>query len=90
MPTKPYRIGLDIGGTFTDLVLYDGHKHQISLHNCLTTPHDPSIAALEGLAELTRQAGIELADVDEIIHGTTLVTNTIIERKGVRLGLLAT
>src|SRR5205085_4612522 len=85
-----YRIGLDIGGTFTDFVLYDGEQRRISLHKCLTTPHDPSLAALEGLGELTREAGIALEQVDEIIHGTTLVTNAIIERRGVPVGLLTT
>src|SRR4051812_33483918 len=81
------RIGLDIGGTFTDFVL---HHERISLYKCLTTPQDPSVAALEGLGELTRQAGIRLAEVSEIVHGTTLVTNAIIERRGARLGLLTT
>ena len=82
------RIGLDIGGTFTDFVLHHGGR--ISLYKCLTTPQDPSVAALEGLGELTAQAGIRLADVSEIVHGTTLVTNAIIERRGARLGLLTT
>ncbi|MGH6814456.1 MAG: hydantoinase/oxoprolinase family protein, partial [Hyphomicrobiaceae bacterium] len=90
MTTKAYRIGLDIGGTFTDLILADERTHRISLHKCLTTPHDPSIGAFEGLVDLIRQAGIGLGDVDEIVHGTTLVTNTIIERTGVKLGLLTT
>ena len=85
-----YRIGLDIGGTFTDFVLYDDRAREIALYKCLTTPHDPSIAALEGLGELTAQSKITLAEVDEIIHGTTLVTNAIIERRGVKLGLLTT
>jgi N-methylhydantoinase A/oxoprolinase/acetone carboxylase beta subunit/N-methylhydantoinase B/oxoprolinase/acetone carboxylase alpha subunit len=90
MTRAGYRIGLDIGGTFTDFVLYDEGAHRIALHKCLTTPRDPSTAALEGLAALTAQAGITLADVAEIIHGTTLVTNAIIERRGVPLGLITT
>ncbi len=85
-----YRIGFDIGGTFTDFILYDGAQRTIALHKCLTTPHDPSQAALEGLAELTTRAGLSLADIDEIIHGTTLVANAIIERNGAPLGLLTT
>ena len=88
---KPiYRVGLDIGGTFTDFVLYDAHSRRISLYKCLTTPRDPSAAALEGLGKLTAQAGIGIADIGEIVHGTTLVTNAIIERRGARLGLLTT
>src|SRR5438105_1364404 len=90
MSTASYRVGLDIGGTFTDFVLYDGAQRRIALYKCLTTPHDPSVAALEGLAALTAEAGITLGDVSEIVHGTTLVTNAIIERRGARLGLLTT
>ncbi|WP_270933634.1 hydantoinase B/oxoprolinase family protein [Falsiroseomonas oryzae] len=85
-----WRIGFDIGGTFTDFILADAEAGSIRLHKCLTTPADPSIGALEGLAAVTAAAGIALSDVGEIIHGTTLVTNAIIERKGARLGLLAT
>ncbi|MGB9368077.1 MAG: hydantoinase B/oxoprolinase family protein [Xanthobacteraceae bacterium] len=90
MAKASHRVGLDIGGTFTDFVLYDGGERRISLYKCLTTPQDPSIAALEGLGALMAEAGIMLADVSEIIHGTTLVTNAIIERRGSRLGLLTT
>ena len=88
---KPiHRVGLDIGGTFTDFVLYDAERRRIALYKCLTTPQDPSVAALQGLRELTAEAGVSLADVAEIVHGTTLVTNAIIERRGARLGLLTT
>src|SRR5689334_19946515 len=87
---QKYRVGLDIGGTFTDFVLYDATNCRISLYKCLTTPHDPSAAALEGLSELAAQADINIADIGEIVHGTTLVTNALIERRGARLGLLTT
>jgi 5-oxoprolinase (ATP-hydrolysing)/N-methylhydantoinase A len=82
------RIGFDIGGTFTDFVLL--HGGQTRLHKVLTTSHDPSIAALQGLMEITAAAGVSLADVREIVHGTTLVTNAVIERKGAKLGLVTT
>jgi len=85
-----YRVGLDIGGTFTDFVLYDGTRRRIALYKCLTTPQDPSVAALAGLGELATEAGIAVADIGEIIHGTTLVTNAIIERRGAAVGLLTT
>src|SRR5262245_27154129 len=88
--SNSHRIGHDIGGTFTDFVLYDGGKRRISLYKCLTTPQDPSVAALEGLGALTAEAGITLSEVSEIVHGTTLVTNAIIERRGAKLGLLTT
>ena len=88
--TSRWRIGFDIGGTFTDFVLYDGEAGSVQLHKRLTTPHDPSEAALLGLAELVEMAGITLHDVGEIVHGTTLVTNAVIERKGSKLGLITT
>jgi 5-oxoprolinase (ATP-hydrolysing)/N-methylhydantoinase A len=90
MAEPSHRVGLDIGGTFTDFVLYDAERRRISLYKCLTTPDDPSVAALEGLGTLTAEAGLTFGDVAEIVHGTTLVTNAIIERRGVRLGLLTT
>jgi 5-oxoprolinase (ATP-hydrolysing) len=85
-----WRIGFDIGGTFTDFILADAGAGSIRLHKCLTTPTDPSVGALAGLAELTTAAGIALPEVAEIIHGTTLVTNAIIERKGAPVGLITT
>ena len=85
-----WRIGFDIGGTFTDFILYDSQARSVRLHKRLTTPHDPSEAALIGLGELVEMAGITLADVGDIVHGTTLVTNAVIERKGSKLGLITT
>jgi len=85
-----YRIGFDIGGTFTDFILLDAERRDIRLHKCLTTPADPSIAALEGLGQIVADAGLTLADIGEIVHGTTLVTNALIERRGAKLGLITT
>ena len=90
MQATPYRIGFDIGGTFTDFILVGGETGTLHLHKCLTTPEDPSIGALEGMTDLLRAAGVDLAEVDHVVHGTTLVTNAIIERSGARLGLLTT
>ena len=90
MPPDRYRVGFDIGGTFTDFVLHDAEREQITLHKCLTTPRDPSVGALEGLDELLRRAGIGFSDVAGIVHGTTLVTNSIIEQAGAKLGLITT
>ena len=84
------RIGFDIGGTFTDFILADEATGRLHLHKCLTTPEDPSIGALEGMTDLLRAAGVDLAEVGQVVHGTTLVTNSIIERTGARLGLLTT
>lgn len=85
-----WRIGFDIGGTFTDFVLYDGAGGGVTLHKRLTTPRDPSEAALLGLEEIVAMQGLTLSDIADIVHGTTLVTNAIIERKGARLGLITT
>jgi 5-oxoprolinase (ATP-hydrolysing) len=85
-----YRIGFDIGGTFTDFVLLDAGARSIQLHKVLTTTPDPAEGALAGLAELCGRAGIELRDVGTLVHGTTLVTNTIIERTGAPTALLTT
>ncbi len=85
-----YRVGVDIGGTFTDFVLYDALKGAFHVHKRLTTADHPSHAALVGLKEVTDFAGITLREVGEIVHGTTLVSNALIERKGAKTGLITT
>ncbi len=86
----PLRLGFDIGGTFTDFVLVDPATGALRLHKLLTTPQDPAIGALEGLRQIVAAHGARLEDVGEIVHGTTLVTNTVIERSGAKLGLITT
>ena len=85
-----YRLGFDIGGTFTDFVLSDPESNEISVHKCLTTPDDPSVGALKGLQEILSNQGLNFSDVNHLVHGTTLVTNALIERQGARTGLLTT
>ena len=85
-----YGIGVDIGGTFTDFVLLDGATGGLSLHKRLTTPDDPARGAMEGLTELLSESGVDLADCGTLVHGTTLVTNAVIERRGARTALLTT
>ena len=85
-----YRIGVDVGGTFTDFALTGPGIGTSAIHKQLTTPHDPSAAVLEGVAILAARHGIPIAAMGELVHGTTLVTNAIIERKGARTGLLVT
>ena len=84
------RIGIDVGGTFTDFVLVDEDRDLIFTGKRLTTPDDPSRAILEGTTRLLAEAEIEAGDVRSIVHGTTLVTNTIIERTGAKVGLITT
>ncbi|MFO0997008.1 MAG: hydantoinase/oxoprolinase family protein [Alphaproteobacteria bacterium] len=75
--------GVDVGGTFTDIALFDPTTGRIVLNKLLTTSTDPHRAILEGLRQLGTQAG-------NVIHGTTLVTNALIERKGAAVGLITT
>ena len=85
---RTLRFGFDIGGTFTDFVLIDSESGAITTHKTLTTPHDPAIAVLQGWQELVP---LELAPrVESAIHGTTLFTNALIERKGARTAFLTT
>ncbi|MCY4496219.1 MAG: hydantoinase/oxoprolinase family protein [Rhodospirillaceae bacterium] len=86
----PYRIGVDIGGTFTDFALFDEAKRAMTIHKRLTTPADPSTAVLEGIATLLGDHRVAVSDVDAVVHGTTLVTNAVIERRGAATGMLAT
>jgi 5-oxoprolinase (ATP-hydrolysing)/N-methylhydantoinase A len=83
------RVGIDIGGTFTDLALVDG-SGRVWRHKLLTTPQHPDEAALRGLGELCQQAGVPLEALGSVVHATTLVTNALIERKGARTALLTT
>ena len=84
------RLGIDIGGTFTDFVLLDDATGRITTYKCLTTPRDPSDAIEEGIEALGRGLPGYVNQLEEIIHGTTLVINSIIERKGARTGLITT
>jgi N-methylhydantoinase A len=90
MSDKCYRLGCDIGGTFTDFVLINDRTGEIHINKCLTTPADPSDAVEQGILELAKKVPGYVPMLDEVIHGTTLVINSIIERKGAKTGLIAT
>ena len=85
-----HRLGVDIGGTFTDFALVDDQTGALAVHKQLTTPADPSQCVLAGLAALLERTGTEIAELTTIAHGTTLVTNAVIERKGAATGMLVT
>ncbi len=87
---KTTRIGVDVGGTFTDFVMVDQKREQIYTGKRLTTSGDPSIAIIEGTERLLDEAVMPIGSVDSVVHGTTLITNTVIERKGARVGLITT
>jgi N-methylhydantoinase A/oxoprolinase/acetone carboxylase beta subunit len=85
-----YKLGIDIGGTFTDFVILDEEKGWMEIGKCLTTAQDPSRAVIEGFTEILRRTRKPVKEVFNVIHGTTLVTNTLIEQKGAKTGLITT
>ncbi|NBE06787.1 hydantoinase/oxoprolinase family protein [Paragemmobacter ruber] len=88
MPSPQTRIGADIGGTFTDIVLeHDGAIHSTKILTSYSAPEQP---ILDGIRLLLDQAGIGPADIDIVIHGTTLATNALIERRGARTAFVTT
>jgi len=85
-----YSLGIDIGGTFTDVVVQDHEKgHQFS-RKLLTTHDDPARAVLTGVAEVIHEDGVPATEIGRVVHATTLFTNALIERKGAETGLIAT
>lgn len=90
MREKIYCLGCDIGGTFTDFVLINQKNGEVKVHKCLSTPEDPSKAIFEGINKFLDEDGQSLNQTAEIIHGTTLVINAIIERKGAKTALVTT
>jgi len=81
------RLAVDIGGTFTDIVIEGARRFTLKV---LTTPRAPELAVIEGVLELFETARLKPADIDVFVHGTTLATNAIIERKGAKTALIAT
>jgi N-methylhydantoinase A len=89
-PKTRYRIGFDIGGTFTDFALHDRVTGQVHVWKRLSTPSDPSVGALAGLDDLLSAHGLSADQVEQVVHGTTIGANTVIERKGARTALITT
>src|SRR5271163_2753666 len=81
-----WQIGVDVGGTFTDLLALDPERGVFRVAKVLSTPEDQSIGFIAGLAELET----DLAAVAALVHGTTVATNAVLERKGARCGLVTT
>ncbi|MGI4951069.1 MAG: hydantoinase/oxoprolinase family protein, partial [Janthinobacterium lividum] len=84
------RIGIDIGGTFTDLQVFDGRTGALHSFKTPTTPDDPSAGLIDGMAEAGRRFGFALTDVGLLLHGTTIATNAVLERHLPRGALLTT
>ena len=90
MNTAPLSLGIDIGGTFTDLVIHDPRDGRAVIWKESTTPDDPARGAIEGTRRVLEKAGATPDQVGRVVHATTLFTNALIERKGAKTGLLTT
>ncbi len=88
--SAPLSLGIDIGGTFTDLVIHDPRTGRAVIWKESTTPDDPARGALEGTRRVLEKAGAKPQDIGRVVHATTLFTNALIERKGAKTGLLTT
>jgi len=86
--SKRCRIGIDVGGTFTDFVLHDPDADRIVRFKESSVPEDPSLSVMRGLPQLLERAGKQPDDIELVVHGTTLALNAMIQRRGARLGLL--
>ena len=84
------RLGVDVGGTFTDLIYVDDEAGQILVHKLPTTPDDPSQGTVQGIRELTELAGTDPSQLEQVFHGTTIATNIVIEHNGAQVGLITT
>ncbi len=85
-----YRLGVDVGGTFTDLLLLNEATGDFWRHKTPSTPHDSSVGVMTGVNAVCEKAGVKPSDVDVFLHGTTVATNAVLEGKGARVGLVTT
>lgn len=85
-----YRLGVDVGGTFTDLLLFDNETGNFWRHKTPSTPHDSSEGILNGVTAITAEAGVDPGEIEFFLHGTTVATNAVLEGKGARVGLITT
>ncbi|HTW16763.1 MAG TPA: hydantoinase/oxoprolinase family protein [Nocardioides sp.] len=83
------RIGVDVGGTFTDLVLWDDDG-TVTVHKTPSTNHDPSIGTMDGIAVLAERAGVDPSEIEMFFHGTTVATNIVLEHNGSDVGMITT
>jgi hypothetical protein len=83
-------IGVDVGGTFTDVVFTDTEANRTLTHKVASTPDDPSRAFMRGVGEICRTAGVPIAALDHIYHGTTIATNAALQYRGATAGMVTT
>ena len=85
-----FRLGVDVGGTFTDLLLVDESSGQTYMAKVLSTPEDSSIGVLNGIDRICDESDIDATQVNQVMHGTTVATNAVLTRKGAKVGLITT
>ena len=85
-----YNLGVDVGGTFTDVIVFNQNTDERTVDKVLSTPENPSEGVLRGVKEATTKAGASVGDLELLFHGTTVVTNMLLEETGSRVGLLTT
>ena len=85
-----YRLGADVGGTFTDILLIEESSGRSFTAKVPSTPKDSSIGVLNGIERVCQQAGVSPADISHVMHGTTVATNTVLTASGARVGLVTT
>src|SRR5208283_5210912 len=89
MTTPCYRLGVDVGSTHTELVLYDVTSRALLIEKVASTPHNPAAGVLAGIANFVRR-GIDPANIEFFAHGTTITTNALLEMRGAKVGLMIT
>ena len=85
-----FRLGVDVGGTFTDLLLVDESSGQTYMAKVLSTPEDSSIGVLNGIDRICDESDVDAKQVNQVMHGTTVATNAVLTRKGAKVGLITT
>ncbi len=85
-----YRLGVDVGGTFTDLLLFNDETGAFWRHKTPSTPHDSSEGILTGVEAITKEADVAPSEIEYFLHGTTVATNAVLEGKGAKVGLIVT
>ncbi len=85
-----YNVAVDVGGTFTDVLVFDEESGELTEGKVLSTPEDPSRGVVEGIETVCEKVGIGFTDLNLLFHGTTVVTNMILTNTGSRVGLLTT
>jgi N-methylhydantoinase A len=85
-----YRLGVDVGGTFTDVLLLNEKNGEMSTAKVPSTPHDSSIGVLNGIARVCEESKVDLSEITHVMHGTTVATNTVLTGTGARVGLITT